>query len=640
LSLEEKGMRAFWIATAVVALVGYLDKNTFIDQVAPESSGPPKVVKEQVRGGIAFSPQNRWWIRVRGKVKVLDAHTLLYEDGTEVDLRGGIDAPDLEQRGLIGGQFYPCGREAANFLRKLIGDEPVTCFAHRDHVAGKKVRIASAFVGESHLNIEMVRHGWAISHHSGMDAWEIIAREKNRGMWRGTFIVPERWRKGDRLSGEDQPPAPLPSGPQRGERLPGLLFPTAVLDVQNPGKSGDKVNFICRYAYEPMVLLFARHMDDDLAKLIKRLDFEVGRRGLEKLRVVVTFLSEDEDAASKQLRDLAARERISGVNLAVNRPESLRDYKLTDEAALTVILYHGSAGLSFGKCQVNYAFRKGEFKSDAVERLFADIADLCLRIDPGTERAALAKLQPFQPIVKRDEVKTGNPVVSIQFRANVGKVTDSDLALLTAFPHLRSVDLPSKPLVTDAGLAHLAGLTRLEELNVNWTRATSAGILRLVKDRPKFRRLELGGVKFHDEDLSKLSRLTDLRTLSLRGTLVTDKGVEHLKPFTKLTVLSLMSTKIGDPALAHLEGLTELEDLDLDRTAITDAGLVPLKSLRKLRRLQMAHTTVTDAGLEHLQVLSNLKSLNVRGTKVTKEAVDRLQKRLPELQVGFGPAPK
>jgi endonuclease YncB( thermonuclease family) len=61
---------------------------------------------------------------------------------------------------------------------------------------------ASAFVGESCLNIEMVRNGWAISDHEGMDGFEILARENKRGLWRGTFVVPGRWRSGDRLPGE------------------------------------------------------------------------------------------------------------------------------------------------------------------------------------------------------------------------------------------------------------------------------------------------------------------------------------------------------------------------------------------------------------------------------------------------------
>lgn len=157
-----------------------------------------KLVKEQVRGGIAFPPDKRTWTRITGKVKVRNAHALVFDDGTEVDLNGAIDAPELEQKGLIGNSLYPCGQEAAEFLKQLIGDKPVTCLLDRD----SKTNRGACFVGETSVAIEMVRNGWAIAHHSGMDAWEIIARENKRGLWRGKFVVPERWRKGERLMGE------------------------------------------------------------------------------------------------------------------------------------------------------------------------------------------------------------------------------------------------------------------------------------------------------------------------------------------------------------------------------------------------------------------------------------------------------
>jgi hypothetical protein len=35
-----------------------------------------------------------------------------------------------------------------------------------------------------------------------MAAWEAIAREKKRGLWRGTFVFPEKWRKSERLPAE------------------------------------------------------------------------------------------------------------------------------------------------------------------------------------------------------------------------------------------------------------------------------------------------------------------------------------------------------------------------------------------------------------------------------------------------------
>jgi len=141
------------------------------------------------------------WTRIVGKVKVLDAHSLVFENGIEANLLWNMDAPDLEQKASLGDSFYPAGKEAAQFLRSLIGDQTVTFIGHREDKEGKRVR-GACFVGEKSLEIEMVRNGWAISDHEGMDPWEIIARENKRGLWRGRFTTPNRWRKGDRLPGE------------------------------------------------------------------------------------------------------------------------------------------------------------------------------------------------------------------------------------------------------------------------------------------------------------------------------------------------------------------------------------------------------------------------------------------------------
>ena len=156
---------------------------------AGDTPAPSPVIRDRVYG----------LERITGKVKVLNAHLLVFDDGTEVDLNGGIDAPELDQKGRIDGVFYPCGKEAAEFLRKLIGGQKVSCF-----VFGKRenrVR-GDCFVGETLLELEMVRNGWAVAHHEGMEAWQAIAREKKRGLWRGEFVLPERWRKGERLPGE------------------------------------------------------------------------------------------------------------------------------------------------------------------------------------------------------------------------------------------------------------------------------------------------------------------------------------------------------------------------------------------------------------------------------------------------------
>ena len=167
----------------------------------PGAEGRPNVVKELITS--AHRTAGEKVLRITGKVKVLDAGTLVFADGTEVEVAGSMDAPALEQKGLIDGSFYPCGKEAAEFLRKLIGDQTVTFYAYgkgRDR-DGKRLR-GRCFAGETSLGAEMVRNGWALSDHSGTTPYEIIARENKRGLWRGQFIAPKRWRKGDRLPGE------------------------------------------------------------------------------------------------------------------------------------------------------------------------------------------------------------------------------------------------------------------------------------------------------------------------------------------------------------------------------------------------------------------------------------------------------
>src|SRR4029453_12909309 len=107
-----------------------------------KTQGQSTVIRDQVNG----------LERITGKVKVLNAHTLVFDDGTEVELNGGMDAPELDQKGLLGGVFHPCGKEAAQFLSGMIRDQKVSCFVFGKK--GDKVR-GDCFVQETHLEIEM-----------------------------------------------------------------------------------------------------------------------------------------------------------------------------------------------------------------------------------------------------------------------------------------------------------------------------------------------------------------------------------------------------------------------------------------------------------------------------------------------------
>jgi endonuclease YncB( thermonuclease family) len=154
----------------------------------------PKVVRDRVKGSIHHAGGKSEWQRITGKAKVLDASTLLFEDGTRIPLL--VVAPDLDQMGRIDGSLYPCGKEAAEYLRKLIGDRTVTCFLVE--AQGKWF----GYVGDTNIEHAMIIDGWALAHHSGMNGAEMIARERKRGLWRGQFVDPDEWRRDKRLPGE------------------------------------------------------------------------------------------------------------------------------------------------------------------------------------------------------------------------------------------------------------------------------------------------------------------------------------------------------------------------------------------------------------------------------------------------------
>jgi endonuclease YncB( thermonuclease family) len=154
----------------------------------------PGVVRDRVKGSINHGKGKEEWGRIAGKVKVLDARTLEFADGTRLTL--GRAAPDLDQQGMIDGKLYPAGKEAAEFLRNLIGDRTVVCILIDEQT------VLSAYVGDTNIEHAMVINGWALAEHSLLHGAEIIARENKRGLWRGQFVKPDEWRAGKRLPGE------------------------------------------------------------------------------------------------------------------------------------------------------------------------------------------------------------------------------------------------------------------------------------------------------------------------------------------------------------------------------------------------------------------------------------------------------
>jgi endonuclease YncB( thermonuclease family) len=124
-------------------------------------------------------------------------------DGDTIDIHGtrirfsGIDAPESAQTCEVEGASYRCGQKAALALGDFIGNHTVSC--NKTGIDRYRRVIAKCFADGVDLSSWMVLNGWAIAYRKySMDyvADEDRARNQKIGIWAGTFVAPELWRKG------------------------------------------------------------------------------------------------------------------------------------------------------------------------------------------------------------------------------------------------------------------------------------------------------------------------------------------------------------------------------------------------------------------------------------------------------------
>jgi len=138
----------------------------------------------------------------------------------------------------------------------------------------------------------------------------------------------------------------------------------------------------------------------------------------------------------------------------------------------------------------------------------------------------------------------------------------------------------------------------------------------------------LNNANVTDSDMAHLRGLSQLEDLDLGNTQIADAGLVNLEGLDRLERLDLFKTRVTDAGLEHLKSLNRLRVLRLDGTQITDAGLEQLEGLNRLQELRLSGTKVTDAGLEHLKKLDQLQAIWLVGTQVTDKGVKRLQRGL------------
>ncbi len=264
----------------------------------------------------------------------------------------------------------------------------------------------------------------------------------------------------------------------------------------------------------------------------------------------------------------------------------------------------------------------------------------------------LANLKSLQEISFPDRGRPGKGFDAIVQLPNLKYIgghtfTDVHMARLKGSKTLRALNLDNNEFLTDAGLAHLADVPKLEYLNLHHTNITEGGVQHLrplkslkhinlmvnrktkqpvftvataqvLSELPSLEDVGLQLVGGADEFLGKLSVLHNLQSLSLGGRkdtgFITNAGMKHVAKLNNLQRLILSGTNLSDEAGDSLAQLLKLTSLALDTSNLTDEGVAKLSALKKLQYLNLSANSrknqiLTFSGVSRLKELPELNEL-------------------------------
>ena len=143
---------------------------------------------------------------IKGLAKIIDGDTV-HINSKKIRLEG-IDAPEIKQQckkpflkisAIIGFEFnknYSCGVVAKKKLIDKIDNSKIKCISSsKDRY---KRFLATCFKDKINLNKWMVRNGNAVAYKRYSKDYvrdEAYAKENKLGVWEGSFMMPEKWRK-------------------------------------------------------------------------------------------------------------------------------------------------------------------------------------------------------------------------------------------------------------------------------------------------------------------------------------------------------------------------------------------------------------------------------------------------------------
>lgn len=166
--------------------------------------------------------------------------------------------------------------------------------------------------------------------------------------------------------------AELKSGLQEGETIGAYIVEKVAGNPNDGVNDGQKLCYRCKLGNRPVVTIFTRSADENVAQLMKQLDSFVAKNEQKKAASFVNLLGDDTKALKGKAEELVKKSQAKNVAVVVptdhkNGPDNL---KLNPEADITVLIY------SQGKIAANHALKANELNQQSIAKIMADTSKI------------------------------------------------------------------------------------------------------------------------------------------------------------------------------------------------------------------------------------------------------------------------
>jgi hypothetical protein len=183
------------------------------------------------------------------------------------------------------------------------------------------------------------------------------------------------------------------------------------------------------------------------------------------------------------------------------------------------------------------------------------------------------------------------------------------------------------------------GCPELAHLDLGHTLVDDEGVEHLKTHAERLTSLSLDSRLVTDRGVARIAGLEHLETLDLFSANVTDVATLAFRNMKKLKSLEMCGGNITDVGVARVaQFCAALERLNLGQNSgVTNRGARAVSTLKHLTALNLTGSKVTDRGIKKFASLKNLTTLAIKDcVGVTSAAVSRLKRTLPRLvEVSF-----